>query len=87
MVYHDDTALDSLLVSTDLSAAESFPMTIIRAIAALENEEPTDLPPLADAVDPDALPALTEADTAHLEIAFTYCDYEVVVTPDHLRVH
>ena len=49
---------------------------IITGIAALENTSPTDLPPLYESTDPDALDALA-ADGIHIQ--FTYSDHAIEV--------
>lgn len=49
---------------------------VIRAVAEREGAEPIDLPPLFDAVDPDALDRMAEADVT---ISFEYVSYTVSV--------
>lgn len=48
-------------------------------VAAREGVEPTDLPPLFDSVDADALSTLLGGDTDSLTVEFTYCGYRVTV--------
>ncbi|EMA45960.1 HalOD1 output domain-containing protein [Halobiforma nitratireducens] len=56
---------------------------IVTAVAALEDVDPAELPPLYEAVDPDALTAAfaeTEGGTARSgRIEFPYAGYEVSV--------
>lgn len=56
---------------------------ILSRIAELENTDIVDLPPLYDAVDPDALEAIfSETESGELrvgEISFPYAGYEVTV--------
>ncbi|MFA9504840.1 hypothetical protein NP511_18160 [Natrinema thermotolerans] len=59
---------------------------IVAGIAALEGADPTALPPLFDAVDPDALAALfatTESGNRRAgHVGFTYAGHEVRVEFD-----
>lgn len=59
---------------------------IVAGVAALEGVDPTALPPLFDAVDPDALAALfatTESGGRRSgHVGFTYADHEVRVEFD-----
>ncbi|WP_123539391.1 HalOD1 output domain-containing protein [Halosimplex salinum] len=59
-------------------------LSVIRAVADVEGTDPTDLPPLADAVDADALNKLLEHEgrDAELQITFRYCGYHVILTHD-----
>ncbi|AFZ74799.1 HalOD1 output domain-containing protein [Natronobacterium gregoryi] len=56
---------------------------IVMAVATLENTEPVELPPLFEAVDPDALTAAFETTESGAErtgrIAFPYAGYDVTV--------
>lgn len=53
---------------------------IVRAVAAAAEVDPAELPPLYDAVDPDAIAALVEsADSETLIVRFEYCGYDVTV--------
>lgn len=49
---------DEERVQTRFSTADSPSMVTIQAMAALKGVEPSELPPLHDALDPDALDAL-----------------------------
>lgn len=59
-------------------------VAVVNRVAAIEGIEPTDLPTLYEAVDPDALDALVEstskADSCDFQIEFPYHGYEVTVT-------
>lgn len=57
---------------------------IVSAIAEREGIDPMALePPLYDAIDPDALTAITEADPAtELTLSFNYAGYRVTVIAD-----
>lgn len=57
---------------------------VVTAVADRTGQEPTELPPLADAVDPDALNALFAAGDGGTvrRVAFEYCGYTVVVRGD-----
>lgn len=60
-------------------------LSVVARVAAREGVDETELLPLFDAVDPDALDKLFE--TAHrnvstVEVTFSYHGYEVTVTGD-----
>lgn len=55
---------------------------IVTEIATREGVEPTDLPPLARTVDPDALSTLVDPGSDRsVSVEFTYQGYEVRVEP------
>ena len=63
---------------------------IIGVLEAVSTEEGVDsaaLPPLADAIDPEALDTLLDsmdnADRADAHVQFEYCGHTVQITPDH----
>lgn len=68
------------------SEAEPASHAVVKAASFVHNVDPTDLSPLGDVVDPDALDALATHGTAVnarcLEISFTYEDLDVTVTSD-----
>ncbi|WP_440769983.1 HalOD1 output domain-containing protein [Natronorubrum sp. DTA28] len=69
--------------STDSTAS----LSIVERIAALEETDPVTLPPLYDAIDPEALNSLVDASTARnsrspATVRFTYCGYDVAVRRD-----
>lgn len=65
-------------VSYDRSHQPS--LVVVSAVATLEEIDPTELRPLHDAIDADALDRLVEGDwrrSAHLCVSFTYEGYDV----------
>ena len=66
------------------SGEEPLSETVVMAVADAKDRAPTDLPPLHDVIDPDALDALF-ADTldgrtrSGGRLAFEYCDCDVAV--------
>lgn len=63
---------------------------VVRTVAVFANREPEELPPLNEAIDPDALDALfhpTPRGTSRAggRVEFSYAGHRVVVT-DHRRV-
>ncbi|WP_415382189.1 HalOD1 output domain-containing protein [Halosimplex sp. TS25] len=60
-------------------------LSVLEAVAATERTDPVDLPPLSDAVDPDALNALFDPSgeqPAPTRFSFCYADHDVTVTAD-----
>lgn len=57
------------------------PRRILRAVADREGVDTTELPPLYDVVDPDALRTVVETMDAG-RVEFHYCGYEVTVHGD-----
>lgn len=57
---------------------------VVYTVADVSDTDPTDLPPLYDAIDTDALNDLVAGshDGALRTIAFQYCGYTVTVTGD-----
>lgn len=55
-------------------------------IAAIENCSPLDLPPLAEATNPDALDTLLANSNGSEQLSFEYYGYEVTVTSDTVCV-
>lgn len=71
----------------DAEPAENLVQMITTAVAEAEGVDPWGLPPLYDAVDPDALHSLINSrrqigDQSSLEVTFGYHGYEVTVTGD-----
>jgi hypothetical protein len=59
--------------------ADGSPATaVVEAVADHEGVAPTDLPPLADAVDPESLDAVVDDG----RLSFEYCGYDVTVHAD-----
>jgi len=74
-------------IVTATTEKESVPLAIVRAIAALENTQPTELPPLNEAVDPDALSAMFEGEETTASMEVSYAEHRVVVTADEIAVY
>ena len=55
-------------------------------VSVMENCSPLDLPPLAEATDPDALDSLLVTDSGTEQLSFQYCGYEVTATSDTVHV-
>lgn len=69
--------------STAISG-ETPSLTIVEQVAALEGTDPIALPPLNDAIDPDALDSLVQSSAPDdprtpAAVHFTYCGYDVHV--------
>lgn len=76
-----DTRADSYHVACEDSELAS--TNVILSIAALEGVGPTELPPLAETVDPDALDRVFSSSTeANGSISFEFAGYEVTVSSD-----
>lgn len=58
--------------------------TIVREVADRKGVDFTDLPPLYDEIDPEALETLADslAESQRGEIRFTYCGYDVLIDSD-----
>ena len=55
--------------------------TVVNAVARRDGTDPTALPPLFDAIEPDSLDALTSrADESDVLVSFQYAGYDVRVT-------
>jgi hypothetical protein len=55
-------------------------VSVVRAVAAVERTEPERLrPPLASAVDPDAIESICRHGARDCRIEFTYCGHDVAV--------
>lgn len=61
-----------------LDSDESPCVGVVSAVAAVTGREPTSLTPLYDAVDPDALDQIVDAD-GFVRVAFTYAGIAVAV--------
>ena len=69
------------------SSSETPSLEVIERVASLEGTDPLALPPLYDAIDPEALNSLVRpsgSDGARTEatVRFTYCGYDVRVSAD-----
>lgn len=72
---YDDGA-ESYHVASERS--ERVSTNVVLSVAAIEDVEPTGLPPLATAVDPDALDGLFAGDVRG-RVTFSYAGYDVTV--------
>lgn len=72
----------------DQAVTQPLPMAIVERIAARENVDPLELPPLHDAVDTDALTALFSMPEPRADnVTFSYHGYEVTVEgPEKIQV-
>lgn len=58
---------------------------VLERVAALENRSPTNLPPLYETVDPEALGSLLES-TEDVSVCLEYDGYRIVIGPDPREV-
>lgn len=76
-------------VHHDFAGTQTASLAVIEAVAAVSGTDPLELPPLYDAVNPDALNALFEPhdrrDGSDLRIEFSYNGFDIVVR-DGLQV-
>lgn len=65
---------------SDQSATRPLPIEIVERVAARENVDPLELPPLHDVVDTDALTALFANPEQRIDqVTFSYQGYDVTV--------
>jgi hypothetical protein len=90
-VERSDTELAWELEITEISKrsiatvddAEFSASAVVDAVAEREGVDPTDLPPLYDAIGPDVLEVLHEADSdGNQRVTFEYYGYRVTVSSD-----
>ena len=81
-----DTVNQVPIVTHDIAADESVAVAIVDAVAAVENRQPTALPPLAGTIDTDALAALV-ASADELCVTFDYAGYRVVATTETVELY
>lgn len=66
--------------------AEPVAHAVVKAASFVHNVDPTELSPLGDVVDPDALDDLVRSGTMRsaecIEVSFTYVDLDVTVASD-----
>lgn len=63
---------------TRLAETDELVQTIVTTIADFEAVDPTELPPLYDAIDPDALVALLRSSGMDARVVFSYLGYEII---------
>ena len=69
--------------STDHTAGEPIGSTIVDSVAAATDQEPTELHPLYDVIDPEALETLVESvSTPSASVRFFYHGFKVTVSAD-----
>ena len=56
--------------------------TIVARLAERSAEDPTDLPPLADTIDPGVLEQVVQSGDGSVSIDFSYLEYDVTVSGD-----
>lgn len=78
----DSDSAPSPLVSTTASADESVTMAVVIAMGAVQDTPPTELPPLYEAVNPDALETLFSRQAGPGRVTFRYCEHVVSVDAD-----
>ncbi|MFC4549131.1 MULTISPECIES: HalOD1 output domain-containing protein [Halorussus] len=76
---------DDSTFTYDVGDGEPVDVGVVRAVASIRDCKPTELPPLHDSVDPDALDALfpswrSNRSTAESYVTFDYCGYRVTAT-------
>lgn len=79
------TVSETTLSAGEIPAAEPVSTEVVTAVADAKGVEPTELPPLYYAVDPDALDQLFPSHRgqgAMAEVRFTFAGCEVVVDGD-----
>lgn len=71
-----------------LADAESVSQATYVAVAEAKGCDPLDLPPIADAIEADALDALVRnvRSAGTLRATFEYADHEITVTPEAVSV-
>ena len=69
--------------------ADDAPVTlaVVRAVAAVENEDPQSLEPLGDVIDPEALKTVLGTPGSVAHVTFNYADHRVVVTDGAVEVY
>lgn len=69
--------------TTTFSGEKSPTLAVVETVASVSGRDPTALPPLYNAVNPDALDALFASsdsrDTSDLRVSFSYNGFDVVV--------
>lgn len=69
----------STTVRHDWTQSDQPSVTIIEAVAAATDRTPTDLPPLQDTLDTDALDTLLNGQSSSATVSFRYADIAVSV--------
>lgn len=85
----DQSETVSVPATSQATVAEPRPLTerLVERVADATDRDPTALPPLFEAVDPEALDRLVTSGSASLRAEFEYADCSVAVFGDeHVRV-
>lgn len=69
-----------------ISADDSPVQCVVSAVAAETDRSPLEIPPIGEAVDPDALNALLSNGSDEIEVTFDYLGYELSVTHSEVRL-
>ena len=77
----DSTPIENGARTIEYTRRTDAPMSLelVTAITAIDGREPTELDPIARSIDPDALDALTEAESEGLRITFSTNGYQVQI--------
>lgn len=67
---------------SEITAGTTTSTAVLEAVSSASDTPAVDLPPLYDAVDPDALNSLFSAPGTSGEISFRYAGYTVTVSAD-----
>lgn len=62
------------------------PVTVIQKVAGEEGTKEANLPPIGEAVDPDALDAIISQSTGDVSVSFDYAGHDVFVKSDVVQV-
>lgn len=69
------------------TSGETATEAVCMAVADMDACSPTDLPPLADAIDPDALNDIFRAsNSSAVEVAFPYADKQITVARNRISI-
>lgn len=71
---------ESPLVTDSVGETESVVECVVQAVAAVENDEVDEMPPITSVIDPDALSDLFENNGTVGHVSFRYHDHRIVVT-------
>lgn len=69
-------------IQEDVAATEA----VVRAVAAVSNKPVLELPPLAEAIDPDTLDQLFSSSTPPVSLEFEYDGYLVALDAETVRI-
>ncbi len=80
------TERDTELSLYELTDGESVSNGVSAAVAAFEGVSETDLTPLAESIDPDALNRLLAEESETNYVTFGYAGYEITATAESIRI-